>query len=804
MGFFNLWQRICRSFSLASQQYFSSPKFPDVKPALVAITLMVSACSGGGGGGGDGGAVDSSGSGASSSNFVVSGTISAPGGAVAFLPRKNLLEQFADAFIAPVHAAISEFLSVAEGTKVELVRINNDGTVVSVLAATTTSSGRYSFDLTALGISAASDLVVQVLDSSNTPKMRAFVAAVKVDINPVSETAARIVLELAANSTLDNFTTQELADIYSALYLYVMTQDLPSGADIESTVSAFRNALLTDGNIAGFISATAEAGQTAQGPGDIGNYFPFEDGISWKYQVAVQIDGQPPINYNNTVQINGTHDTGSGVMATVFHETNPSNSGIAEDDYLVKDGRAITNYGSSDVTDFLAPQLVPYQEYLFPLRVGASFVAFNKRSLDLGEDWGNDGINEKVNINATVTVSEFEDVTVPAGSYVDCAKIIAVVTFVVTFSDDGSMYRQTSTVTEWYAPGIGAVKRMTTHQVPGTGYSETHTTELISFVRPPVLVYRQLDLPSKDLIYDPLRKVVYASVPGRAGALGNTITVIDPETGSIGPSVFIGSEPGKLAISDDGQYLYVALDGAAAVRRLVLTTMTPDIQFSLGSDWFAGPYYAEDIEVLPGAPQSVAVSRKYLGLSPRHAGVGIYDNGAVRATATPGHTGSNAIEFSATATRLYGYNNETTEYGFRRMTVNGAGVSTDDAVGSLISGFGVDIEFEGARVYSTSGLVIDPEERDLLGTYPLSTIYAGAAVRPDSANDLIFFLEYDFYGSSWQIETFNLSTFILLDSVAIPGISYTSAVGGLIRWGHNGLAFRSSDKVFLLDSPLIP
>jgi hypothetical protein len=504
MGFFDLWRRICRSFSLASQQYFSFPNCPKIKLAIIAIALTVTACSGGGGG--DGGGV----SGAASSNFVVSGTVLAPDGAIALLPRKSLFERFADALIAPVHAAISGFSSVVDGTTVQLVRINDAGVVVSILATTTTSGGRYSFDFTVLGLNASSDLVVQALDSSNIPKMRALVASGIVDIDPVSETAVRIVLEQADTSSLSNFTTQELADIYSALYLFVMAQALPSGADIESTVSAFKSALLADSNISGFISATAEAGQTEQGPGDIGNYFPFEDGISWEYRVAVQIDGQPPINYNNTVQINGTHDTGSGIMATVFHETNPSNSGIAEDDFLIKDDRAITNYGSNDATDFLAPQLIPYQEYLFPLRAGASFVALNKRSLNLGEDWGNDGINEKVNINATVTVSEFEDVTVPAGSYVNCAKIIAVVTFVVTFSDDGSVYRQTSTVTEWYAPGIGAVKRMTIHQVPEAGYSETHTTELISFVRPPVLAYRQLDLPSKDLIYDPLRKVVYA------------------------------------------------------------------------------------------------------------------------------------------------------------------------------------------------------------------------------------------------------------------------------------------------------
>jgi hypothetical protein len=94
--------------------------------------------------------------------------------------------------------------------------------------------------------------------------------------------------------------------------------------------------------------------------------------------------------------------------------------------------------------------------------------------------------------------------------------------------------------------------------------------------------------------------------------------------------------------------------------------------FTLGADSFFGAYSVEDMAVVPGSPQVVAVSRKNTGVSPRHAGVAIYDNGIQRPITTPRHTGSNVIEFGS-ATRLYGYNNESTEYGFRRMTVDASG-----------------------------------------------------------------------------------------------------------------------------------
>src|SRR5262245_29634822 len=77
---------------------------------------------------------------------------------------------------------------------------------------------------------------------------------------------------------------------------------------------------------------------------------------------------------------------------------------------------------------------------------------------------------------------------------------------------------------------------------------------------------RQLSLPTNDIVFDPVSQRIYASVPSRAGSNGNSITVVNPELGTIGPSVFIGSEPGKLAVSGDGQFLYVALAGSAAIR----------------------------------------------------------------------------------------------------------------------------------------------------------------------------------------------------------------------------------------------
>src|SRR3954447_23381520 len=73
-------------------------------------------------------------------------------------------------------------------------------------------------------------------------------------------------------------------------------------------------------------------------------------------------------------------------------------------------------------------------------------------------------------------------------------------------------------------------------------------------------IVTKLSLPTNDLVYDERSRRLYAPIPSRAGELGNRIAAIDPASGAILASVFVGSEPDKLALSRDGDYLYVGLD----------------------------------------------------------------------------------------------------------------------------------------------------------------------------------------------------------------------------------------------------
>lgn len=300
----------------------------------------------------------------------------------------------------------------------------------------------------------------------------------------------------------------------------------------------------------------------------------------------------------------------------------------------------------------------------------------------------------------------------------------------------------------------------------------------------------KVNLTANDLIYDPVHDVMWASSPSSAGSRGNSVTPIGRD-GTLGESIFVGSEPRRLALSDDGQFLYVGLDGAAAVRRVSLATGTAGLQWSLGSD-FCGNFLVEDMVVLAGDAHAVAISRRNDGCSPRHEGVAIYDDGVMRPDTTPGHTGSNVIERSGTANTLYGYNNETTEYGFRVMTISEDGIATTNTVENMISGFGVDIRYADRRVYATSGATIDVDSMTLAGTYA-----ATGLVVPDPVQDMVYFVEVT---NKPRFYAFDLDTFLPLFHVDVPILGQDWGQGSaFVGLGDGLFAFvKDNGEVYLL------
>ncbi len=187
---------------------------------------------------------------------------------------------------------------------------------------------------------------------------------------------------------------------------------------------------------------------------------------------------------------------------------------------------------------------------------------------------------------------------------------------------------------------------------------------------------------TRDLVYDPDRQRIWASVvfgSNSSGPIVNCVAPIDPVTGDVGPAIPLGGEPGKLALSDDGRYLYVSVSFDTLIHRVDLETGAVGAPFVLGVDQFGNALAVDDMDVQPGHAEVLAVARRSQFFFPRHYGVAIYKDGIALPNRTPSQVpGSNTIAFSDDEGRLYGYSTEGYQL-FSRMTVDADGVMTEHA-----------------------------------------------------------------------------------------------------------------------------
>jgi hypothetical protein len=549
------------------------------------------------------------------------------------------------------------------------------------------------------------------------------------------------------------------------------------------------------------------------GPGDPGNHLPLAVGNRWVFRATY--DGTPASS-ETTVRVEGTREV-NGVLGSIVRESAAGGYEPVTEDVLVSDPSGIAYLSSGDPASIDA-LIVPYWFLRYPLEPGSEFVQVNRKNVSYGEDVDGDGRDDAADLYSVVTVAASESVAVPVGTFAGCARVEWQMTIDLHLST-GKRVRGSALVTTWFAPGVGWVKRTYTYSIEAQpSASETLVEELVEYEiagrvvtapgRTTVSGLRVLALPANDLVHDATRERIYASVPSREGVHGNSIAVIDPATGTVLSHVFAGSEPSKLALSDDARFLYAALDGAAAVTRIDLAAPSGpavDLTFSLGpGDWY-GPRYAEDLAVMPGSPRTVAVSLRYKATTPRHAGVAVYDDGVQRPNATPGHTGSNVIEFSSSASLLYGLNNETTEFGLRRMAIDASGVSVS-SVDAFESMFGADIAFGGGQIFSTSGAVYDPEGRGLLGTF--GGMGSGSIVEATPIAPRVLALTPSQSSSTWVLRAYDRATYVPLASEALP--TSVRAPRSLVRWGARGVAFRDGGDysqpggaVYFLETPVV-
>ena len=321
-----------------------------------------------------------------------------------------------------------------------------------------------------------------------------------------------------------------------------------------------------------------------------------------------------------------------------------------------------------------------------------------------------------------------------------------------------------------------------------------------------------------DLAYDSSRGSLY--VTGLAGYTSNfssAVSEVNPSTATAVAQISLGDGLSRVAVSDDGQYVYAASTANSSIYRLLLPTLTSDITIDLGTastDEGVEANIAAGMAVAPGAPHTLAVALAHSSGPNRSQGVAIFDDGAARAKALAplgNNTRADSIAWGANAGTLY-VSRESDQlpedWEIDSLSVDPTGVTpassvnltgTPDASGSIV--------YASGKLYESTGFVRDATSLSVLEqiALPQSTLspnpYGIVCLTPDIGNYRLFVLSSDGQSSRLLLLIYALPALTLQGAIDLGYDSFDVNVQThLILWGSQGIAFNRNGLQILSGS----
>lgn len=453
------------------------------------------------------------------------------------------------------------------------------------------------------------------------------------------------------------------------------------------------------------------------------NLFALAAGDQWQYER--QVNGVASGTVSRTVSASSA---GRVLVAESNSATGENTSGLYE---IAADGlHALDPMEAAAGAPGLYAALPQVLEYATPLYAQGAERRVVRQG-NLKADIDGDGKDDYYRVEFRQVFRGFETLTV-LGRSVQVAHFSNTLAMTLRLTRAPTA-AQTVTGTEeaFFAPGMGLVlaDRRVDSSVPAASvapYRLVLSSALVggvsyssaSTVTPPATDGQgngAVTLTHADLVYDPLRGRYYASVPSSVVGEANRIASIDAGSGAVSLSASaVGSNPGPMAISADGSTLYVGLTGSGELLRLSLPGMVETGRVALPRDSFFGQYTAEQISVSPLDARVVAVSLARSSVSPRHGGVALVRDMVLQPQRTQEHTGSNRIGFDASGAWVIGYNNETSEFGLRRLEVLADGLIERQVVATA-GAYSIDIDVSSGLAM-VGGQAYQPDTLALRGT----------------------------------------------------------------------------------------
>jgi len=321
--------------------------------------------------------------------------------------------------------------------------------------------------------------------------------------------------------------------------------------------------------------------------------------------------------------------------------------------------------------------------------------------------------------------------------------------------------------------------------------SKTTSTVAYSSTGLSTLNYVILPIDGLAQVYDPANGLIHAITSATSSSYPQSLISIDPATAQVVASTPLSSVPWTLAVSADGQYLYVmATAMGSPVQRYTVSGLVPDLSIPLSSSG-----YAQGLSVSSASPTTIAVtSMVTVGNNPSQSQLQIFDGATPRANSFLAPFVPVAVTLLSPVWTADNTGILVPGSGINVFAVDARGVSLTKVVPV---GGPFDGSLHGNVFYDNDGNVIDTAGPvALLGQIadhgkPIPSQYV-----ENLAIGKSFTLDSDEFQNRY-LTSYSATQFYAIDSVQIPlanGLSGPSG-GNVILWGTDGVAWNEGGSL---------
>lgn len=332
-----------------------------------------------------------------------------------------------------------------------------------------------------------------------------------------------------------------------------------------------------------------------------------------------------------------------------------------------------------------------------------------------------------------------------------------------------------------YSLSCGNVSATVRVEAIGTGAASTSSlayssTGLTS------LNYVILPIDGRQQVYDPVNGLIHSVTNATSSSYPQSVVSINPTSGQVVASAPMSAPPYAVAVSADGQYLYVASTVLGSpVQRFKVAGLVPDIVIPLASN-----VYVQGLSVSPASSTTVAITT--VASVTEATQLQIFDGSTPRPNSYQGVSLGPVWTADATGVVVAGS-------GINTFSVDANGVTLTKTIPAGGSAGG---RLYGNVFYDDSGNVID-----LTGPIALLGQMADDAFQDTGRAENLsinkaFSIDFDSNDNAY-LTSLHATQFYTIDSIRIPLSNGLSGTGGgnLISWGSDGLAWNEGGNLVI-------